>query len=255
MIATTICQAVGAVGHADLAPTARLQRWFGDRCVLLVLDNLEQLADDTAVLGELLTRCPQATLLVTSREPLHLAGECQYAVPVLALPDAVELFVARARAIATSTVIDLSVARSICERVDCLPLAIELAAARTKVLSVASCVRDWTKVCRCSRTGPRDAPRRQRTLTATFDWSFDLLSEDERRLFARLGIFAGGCTLPAAEAVSGANLDTMLGLVDRSLVKTNGERYWMLRTMRDYALERLKQAARRTNCGRLTSDG
>ena len=242
MIATTICQAVGAVGHADLAATARLKRWFGDRRVLLVLDNLEQLADDTTVLGELLTGCPWVTLLVTSREPLHLAGECQYAVPVLTLSDAVELFVARAHAVAPSTVIDLAAATSICERVDCLPLAIELAAARTKVLSVASLRARLDNSLPLLRGGPRDAPRRQRTLTATLDWSFDLLGEDERRLFARLGVFASGCTLPAAEAVSGANLDTMHRLVDRSLVNTDGERYWMLQTMREYAFERLKQA-------------
>jgi predicted ATPase/DNA-binding SARP family transcriptional activator len=241
LIATTICQAVDGVGHADLAPSARLERWFGDRRVLLVLDNLEQLADDTTILGELLTRCPGVKLLVTSREPLQLAGEYQYAVPVLTLADAVELFVARARALAPSRVIDLSMTTSICERVDCLPLAIELAAARTKVLSLADLRARLDRSLPLLRGGPRNAPRRQQTLTATFDWSFDLLSEEERRLFARLGIFAGGCTLPAAEAVSGANVDTMHGLVDRSLVKTDGERYWMLRTMRDYALERLKQ--------------
>ena len=208
---------------------------------MLLLDNLEQLTAGTAVLGELLAECPDVTLLVTSREPLLLAGEQQYEVPVLERGDAVELFITRAHAVKPTIEVGADIAERICERLDCLPLAIELAAARTKALSPAEILARLDTRLPLLTGGPRDAPRRQRTLSATIDWSHELLNSEERRLFARLAVFAGGCTLAAAQAVCGARLDTLQALVDRSLIRTDGERYWMLQTLREYALERLEQ--------------
>ena len=242
LIALTICDALGLTEPAHLAPVARLEQWLMERSVLLVLDNLEQLGGGTAVLGELLAACPGLALLVTSREPLHLAGEHQYDVPVLADTEAIELFIARSRAVAPRISVVPALAAKICERLDCLPLAIELAAARTKVLSPDQILARLDRRLPLLSGGPRDAPQRHRTLKATIDWSYELLSDEERHLFARLAVFAGGCTFAAAQAVCHADLDTLQALVDRSLVRSDGERYWMLQILREYALERLRQA-------------
>lgn len=241
LIASTICRALELHEQIDVAPTTRLEWWLAQRQLLLVLDNLEQLSEGTAVLGELLTTCPGLRMLVTSREPLHLRGERQYEVPVLTDTDAVELFTARAQAVAPRQGVDPELAAAICERLDYLPLAIELAAARIKALSAAKILARLDRRLPLLTGGPRDAPHRQRTVKATIDWSYELLNPDERRLFARLAVFAGGCTLAAAEAVCGADLDTLEGLVDRGLVRTDGERYWMLQILREYALEQLEQ--------------
>ena len=242
LIALTICDTLGLTEPPDLAPVARLEQWLRERSVLLVLDNLEQLGAGTAVLGELLAACPGLALLVTSREPLHLAGEHQYDVPVLANTEAIELFIARSQAVAPRLRVDPALAAKICERLDCLPLAIELAAARTKALSPDQILARLDRRLPLLSGGPRDAPQRHRTLKATIDWSYELLSEEERRLFARLAVFAGGCTFAAAQAVCQADLDTLQALVDRSLVRSDGERYWMLQILREYALERLGRA-------------
>jgi predicted ATPase len=207
----------------------------------LVLDNLEQLVEGSGVLAELLSACPGLRLLVTSREPLRLLGERQYEVPVLARADAVELFTTRAHATAPRQAVTSELAAEICERLDCLPLAIELAAARLKALSAREMLARLDRRLPLLSGGPRDAPRRQQTLDATIEWSYELLKRHEQDLFARMAVFAGGCTLGAAEAVCGADLDTLHALVDRSLVGSEGERYWMLQTVREYALRRLEQ--------------
>ena len=207
-----------------------------------MLDNLEQLTPGVGVLGELLAGCPGVRMLVTSREPLHLAGEQQYEVPVLDREDAIELFVARAGAVASNLVIERETAAAVCERLDRLPLAIELAAARTKALSPAEILDRLEHRLPALASGPRDAPRRQRTLQATIDWSYELLTSEEQQLLGRLSVFAGGCTLQAAEAVCDAELDTVEALVDRSLVRSGDGRYWMLQTLREYALERLARS-------------
>ncbi|MGO9973455.1 MAG: ATP-binding protein [Solirubrobacteraceae bacterium] len=205
--------------------------------------NLEQLATGTAVLAELLAGCPGRVLLVTSREPLHLAGEQQFEVPVLDRAEAIELFISRAQALAPSLSVEVELAGAICERLDRLPLAIELAAARTKALPPAEILARLEHRLPLFDGGPRDASLRQRTLRATIDWSYDLLAEHEQRLFARLAVFAGGCTLPAAESLCQAELDTLQALVDRSLLQADGGRYWMLQTLRENALERLEQTS------------
>jgi predicted ATPase/DNA-binding SARP family transcriptional activator len=237
LIAPTICQSLGLAEQPGITPTQRLSEWLRSRSLLLLLDNLEQLAPHTAILGELLATCPHLRLLVTSREPLHLAGEQQYEVPVLQPEDAVELFTARAHAVAPGLIIDPEIARQICERLDRLPLAIELSAPRTKTLSPAEILIRLEQRLPVLAVGPRDAPRRQHTLQATIDWSYQLLTEHEQQLFARIGVFAGGFTLPAAESVCQADLDTLQALTDRSLIKAQDGRYSMLETIREYALE------------------
>ena len=251
LIAATICQALEIGEQIELTPARRLERWLAHRRLLLVLDNLEQLAEGACVLGELLAACPGLTLLVTSREPLRLAGERQYDVPVLARGDAIELFTTRAQAVKPSIEIDPEVAAGICERLDCLPLAIELAAARTKALAPGEMLTRLDTRLPLLTGGPRDAPSRQQTLKTTIDWSYELLEDEQRRLFARLSVFAGGCTLAAAEGVCGAELDTLQALVDRSLVRHDGERYWILPTLREYALERLEQTGEAKELRRL----
>jgi predicted ATPase/DNA-binding SARP family transcriptional activator len=239
LIVPTISHALGLAEVPNKTPVARLKGWLSQRELLLVLDNLEQLAPGTSVLGELSTSCPGVRMIVTSREPLHIRGEQQYEVPVLEPEDAVELFVARAGAVAPHVSIGREIASAICERLDRLPLAIELTAARAKTLSPPQMLDRLEHHLPVAAGGPRDAPRRQRTLQATADWSYALLNTDEQRLFVRTSVFAGGFALPAAEAVCDADLDTLTALVDRSVVKTDGERYWMLQTLRDYALDKL----------------
>jgi predicted ATPase len=231
LVVPTIARTVGARDG--------LVEHLGDRRMLLLLDNLEQLLGVAGKLGELLERLPNLKLLVTSREPLHLGAEQEYPVGPLREPEAVELFVDRATAVRPDFA-DEEVAAEICRRVDCLPLALELAAARAKALSAAELLRRLDRRLPILTGGPRDAPERQRTLRATIAWSHDLLEPDEQGLFARLAVFPGGCTLEAAEGVCDADLDTLAALVDKSLVRREGERYWMLETIREYALECLE---------------
>jgi predicted ATPase/DNA-binding SARP family transcriptional activator len=242
LIAPVICQALGIGEQPDLAPAQRLQEYLGDRELLLVLDNLEQLTAGVGVLAELLAGCPGVRILATSREPLRLAAEQRYEVSVLDPEDATELFIARAKAVAPSLTIEREPAVAVCERLDRLPLAIELAAARTTVLSPAEMLDRLERHLPVLASGPRDAPRRQHTLQATIDWSYGLLTEEEQGLLVRLSVFAGGCTLRAAEAVCDAELDALEALVDRSLVRVDRGRYRMLQTLREYALEKLARS-------------
>jgi predicted ATPase/class 3 adenylate cyclase len=213
-------------GDGDLAAIV------GERELLLVLDNLEQVIDAAAELAALVEACPNLHLLATSREPLRVRGEVEYDVLPLADPDAVELFCLRS-ALESSPEVE-----QLCRRLDNMPLALELAAARTKALTPAQILDRLDERLDLFRGG-RDADERQRTLRGTIEWSHDLLDQDERRLFARLGVFAGGCTLEAAETVACADLDTLQSLVEKSLVRHTDNRFWMLETIREYAAERL----------------
>ena len=214
------------------------------RQALLVLDNFEQVVDAAPGLAGLLGAAAAVKFLVTSREPLQLSGEWGYAVPPLPQADAIVLFTERARALRTDFEPDDAVAE-VCRRLDGLPLALELAAARVKVLAPSQMLERLGRCLDLLTTGARDLPARQRTLRATVDWSYDLLGPGERELFARLAVFSGGWTLDAAGAICDADLDTLESLVAKSLAGQAGTRFGMLETLREYALERLEESAGR----------
>ena len=210
-----------------------------DKRLLLLFDNFEHLTEAATDAASLLGRCPNLHLLVTSREPLHVGGEQEYPVPPLAHEEAVDFFTAKARAIRPDFEADEAVP-AICNRLDDLPLALELAAARVKALTPTRILARLDQRLPLLTGGDRDAPERQRTLRATIDWSHDLLTDDEQRLYSRLAVFRGGCTLEAAEEIADADLDTLQSLVDKSLVRHNEGRYWMLETIREHAGEKLE---------------
>ena len=217
-----------------------LAEHIGETATLVLFDNFEHVVEAAGDLAGLLAACPGLDVLVTSREPLHVTGEQEYPVPSLTRAEGVDLFHARARAVKTDVAGDDAVPE-ICRRLDDLPLALELAAARLKVLSPAQILERLEQRLPLLTGGARDAPERQRTLRATIEWSYDLLTDDEKLVFARLSIFRGGCTLEAAEEVTGADLDALQSLVDKSLLRHSRERFWMLETIREYAAERLEQ--------------
>jgi predicted ATPase len=229
--------AAQALGSKDtLAAAVR------DKRLLLVLDNFEHLLDAAGSVADVLGSCPHLTVLVTSREPLHVDGEWEVAVDPLREQEAVELFVQRAAAVRSDFTPNGEVVE-ICRRLDCLPLAIELAAARVKVLPLPALLERLDQRLPLLAGGSRSAPERQRTLAATIAWSHDLLTPPEQELFGRLAVFAGGCTLEAAEEVCGADVDGIASLVDKSLLRRTEERYWMLETIREFAQERLEGLA------------
>jgi predicted ATPase len=211
---------------------------IGERELLLLLDNFEQVIDAGPELALLVERCPNLHLLVTSRELLRVPGERAYPVPPLVPEDATELFLARARATQPDFVPDLGLPE-LCATLDNLPLALELAAARVRVLSVEQLLERLSRRLDFLKAG-RGVDARQQTLRATIEWSHDLLDEHEQHLFARLAVFQGGCTLTAAEQVAGADLDVLQSLVDKSLLRRADGRFRMLETIREYSLERLE---------------
>ena len=219
----------------------KLVQVLAGRRRLVLLDNAEHLLPDLADSVALLREIEGPTLLVTSRERLQLQGEQVYPVSPLAPGDGVRLFVARARALDPSFDGD-GVISELCERLENLPLALELAAARTQLFSPRQLLDRLAQRLDLFRGG-RDADPRQRTLRATITWSYDLLDQEEQRLFARLSVFAGGCTYEAAEKVGGATPDALQSLLDKSLLRRRdteaGPRFWMLETIREYAEEQL----------------
>lgn len=227
-----------ATAAQTLGAAEELREHIGDRHMLVLFDNFEHVMAAASELGELLESCPRLDLVVTSREPLHLAAEREYAVPPLDRAEAVAFFSARARAVKADFEANGEV-WDICLRLDDLPLALELAAVRVKALSPGQIRERLEQRLPLLTGGARDLPERQRTLRATIEWSFDLLAEDEQRLFRRLSVFAGGCTLAAAEQVADADIDTLHSLLDKSLVRRLGGRFWMLESIREYAAESL----------------
>ena len=212
---------------------------IADRRLLLVLDNFEHLIGAADELSGLLAVCPNLKLLVTSRELLQLPGEQAYPVPPLEPRDATELFTARARA--TDPRFEPGpIVEQLCSRLDNLPLALELAATRVAVLSPEQLLDRLSKRLELLKAG-RGVDPRQQTLRATIEWSYDLLDDEERLLFERLSVFRNGCTLEAAEEVCEADIDTLQSLIHKSLVRRQGERFWMLETIREYAAEQLEQ--------------
>jgi predicted ATPase/DNA-binding CsgD family transcriptional regulator len=304
LVIPTIAQTLNVREAGDEPIQARLLGWLRDKRLLLVLDNFEQVVDAAPVVTGLLATCPALKIVVTSRVRLRVTGECEYPVPPLSLParreargarrededdprasrlapehsDAVRLFVERARAIRPDfalTVETAPVVADICRRLDGLPLAIELAAARTKVLAPPALLARLGRTLPLLAGGRRDLPARQQTLRDTIAWSYDLLDHDEQVLFRRLSVFVGGFTLEAGEYVSResrvesreneslshdsrlSTLDVLGSLVDKSLLQRvdgpDGEsRLGMLETVREFALERLEasgegEAIRRTH--------
>ena len=208
--------------------------------MLLLFDNFEQVVEAAADAAALLGSCPGLDLLVTSREPLHLSGEYEFPVPPLSREEGVGLFLARARAVKPDFQVDEAISE-ICRRLDDLPLALELAAARVRALSSAEILERLEERLPLLTGGARDLPERQRTLRAAIQWSYELLEHDERRLFARLAVFRGGCTLESAEEVAEADLDALQSLVDKSLLRRTADRFWMLETIREYADAQLRE--------------
>ena len=260
--ADTVLYALGCTAEPGATATETLCRLVAAREQLLVLDNLEHLLAATPLLADLLGAAPRLKLLVTSRAALDLRAEHRYLLDPLALPDSREpsavaaapataLFIARTAARDPAFQLTAGAAEAIvtvCARVDGLPLAIELAAARTATLSPQEIAYRLDRALTMLGPGARDAPDRQRTLRATLDWSYELLGESERVAFARLAAFAGGCTLDAAYDVAGADLDLIDRLIAQSMLTRraapNGEtRLGMLEPVREYAAERLAALA------------
>jgi predicted ATPase/class 3 adenylate cyclase len=229
-----------AAAHA-LGTKEPLVKHIADRRVLVVLDNFEHLVAASVDVAAVLATCPRLRVLVTSRERLQLSGEREWPVPPLERSDAVELFTQRARALGVDADRNGAVAE-LCARLDDLPLALELAAARTKLYSPERLLQRLGQRLDLLKAGARDADPRQQTLRATIEWSYDLLTLDEQTLFARLAVFVGGCTLEAAEEVCDADPDTLASLLDKSLLRRRGDRFLMLETIREYAAERLAEA-------------
>jgi predicted ATPase/class 3 adenylate cyclase len=226
VLGASVAQSVGAKNG--------LAEHLAGKRTLLLLDNFEQLLAAAVTLSELLERCPDLHLLVTSRAVLRLAGEREYEVAPLSEENAVTLFRERARESEP-----LSAVVEICRRVDCLPLAIELAAARTRVFPPNELLLRLEQRLPLLTGGRRDAPARHQTLHATIDWSYSLLEAEEQRLFARQAVFAGEFTLEDAEDVCGASPDALGSLVEQSLLRRERDRFMMLATVREFAAERL----------------
>ncbi len=263
----TIARALGLQESVARSPLGQLKMALSGHHLLLVLDNFEQVVDAAPPLMDLLASCPRLRLLVTSRERLRVRGEREFVVQPLAVPDpvpladkekllrtgAVALFVERAREIIPDVAFtdeDLPLIAEICRRVDGLPLAIELAAARLKLLPLSALLERMTQRLAVLTGGARDLPERQQTLRNTIAWSYELLSEREQRLFRRLAVFVGGCTLEAVEALSAMLdgckpadiLDEITSLLDKHLLsqeRREGQerRLRMLETIREYGLE------------------
>jgi predicted ATPase/class 3 adenylate cyclase/Tfp pilus assembly protein PilF len=215
-----------------------LASYIADRRLLVLFDNFEHVMEAASALSELLISCRNLKLLTTSREPLHLAGEQEYSVQPFAPEEGIAFFLARARAVKPAFEADEAVAE-ICRRLDELPLALELAAARVKALSPTQILERLGQRLPLLTGGARDTPERQRTLRATIEWSYDQLALEEQVLFRRSSVFAGGFTLDAAEGVVEADVDTLQSLVDKSLLRHSGERYLVLETIREYGRELL----------------
>ena len=258
IVAVAVIRALGLPDQPGRATMDTLLRFVGDRRMLLVLDNCEHLLDASAALVvALLGGCPAVSLVATSREPIGVGGEVSWRVPSLSLADeAIELFTDRARQVRPDfrlTDEDAAAAAEICRRLDGVPLAIELAAARVRVLSLIEIRDGLHDRFRLLTGGARTAVRRQQTLRASVDWSHALLTEPERVLFARLAVFMGGFDLDAAQAVAGGGdveryqvLDLLTLLVDKSLVVAESAsgrtRYRLLETVRQYAQEKLGES-------------
>jgi predicted ATPase/class 3 adenylate cyclase len=283
LVASTLSGALSVSESAGRALKEDLRDYLSDKELLLVLDNFEQVVDAAPLVGELISGCPGLEVLVTSRVSLRIYGEHEYAVRPLELPDpshlppietlrqyeAIRLFTERAHAANTQfslTKENAPAVAEICARLDGLPLAIELAAARIKLLSPQAIGSRLGNPLKFLTGGARDLPERQRTLRGAIAWSHALLDEGEQALFARLSVFSGGCALEAVETVCDAEGDLLVdifeglsSLVDKSMLRqeerTEGEpRFVMLETIREYARERLDVSGEAEEIGRMHAE-
>jgi predicted ATPase/class 3 adenylate cyclase len=258
LLLATVADAVGSRREPGAAPLDVLASALDDERTLLVLDNFEQVSAARNDVAALLEAVPVAVVLVTSRQALRLRSERRYPLAPLADTPAQHLFAERAAAVSPGFALDdrnAAMVAEICRRLDGLPLAIELAAARTRLLPPAALLDRLRQRLDVLGSGPVDLPERQRTLRATMDWSFDLLGPHEQAVFTGLAVFAGGCSLAAAEAVCGPPdeldvLDALAALLDASLLLESDEsaaepRLHMLETVRRYALEKLATSSDR----------
>jgi predicted ATPase/class 3 adenylate cyclase len=240
-----VLQTIGDRIGASSSDSAAVAAAIGRRRTHLVLDNLEHLLPDAArPIADLAAEAaPALRVIATSREPLRIQGEVELDLPPLADDEAEALFLERARAVRSDTSSTPAVVQ-LCRKLDCLPLALELAAARTKLLTPEALLERLSDRLNLLR-GTRDADPRHATLRTTIAWSYELLTDEEQRLFQRLAVFRGGCTLESAESVCDADLDVLGSLLDKSLLRRrmgrlDEGRFWMLETIREYAVERLE---------------
>ena len=268
LVPSTIAGPLGVKESAEQPLTESLKGYLREKELLLILDNFEQVLEGAPVVGELVAACPKLKVLATSRIPLRLYGEQEYAVPPLALPDprvlppvevltqyeAVRLFVERARAVKAEFSVtneNAPAIAEICARLDGLPLAIELAGARVRILPPQKMLERLSNRLKLLKGGARDLPTRQQTLRGAIDWSHDLLEEEEKTLFGRLSVFSGGRTLEAIEEICDpeGDLDALEGvesLVEKSLLRQeegpeDEPRFVMLETIHEYAREKLEE--------------
>jgi predicted ATPase/class 3 adenylate cyclase len=272
LVVPTVARTLGLIEASNQPPVELLKGYLRDRHILLVLDNFEQVLKAAPLMDEVLHSAPSIKALVTSRTPLRLYGEHEFPIPPLSLPEsqattsaehladygAIRLFLDRTRAVNPGFSLTQENARAIaeiCERLDGLPLAIELAAARTKLLPPQALLSRLGNRLKLLTGGARNLPERQRTLRNTIEWSYEMLDGGEKTLFARLAVFSGGGTLEAIEAVSDAGgdlsvdpLEGVSSLLDKSLLRQEVEqgdesRFEMLETIREFALEKLEESA------------
>jgi len=278
LVTSSVAQVLGVRESGDQPLLEGIKDYLQDKRLLLVLDNFEQVLEAAPQAGEILSAAPRLKVLATSRIPLGIYGEREYAVPPLAIPDpkrlptlevlsqyeAVRLFIERAEATKAGFEItseNAPAVAEICARLDGLPLAIELAAARIKLLPPSSILARLTNRLKLLTGGARDLPERQRILRGAIEWSHTLLDEGEKTLFARMAIFSGGRTLEAIEAVCDAQgdlpmdaFDSVSSLVDKSLLRQEegpeGEpRFMMLETIQEYAREKLRESGEAEEIG------
>lgn len=263
LVPGVVAQMLGLREQVNSSLAEQVRAFLHHKHLLLVLDNVEQVLDSASFVAALLASCPRLLVLVTSRTPLHLRAEQELQLSPLPLEDAVALFRERAQAVRPARTYAVSEVAAICEQVDRLPLAIELAAMHIKVLSLPELQERLTHRLAFLRGGARDLPPRQQTMEDAIAWSYELLTEHQQRCFRALGVFVGGWKLEAAEAVGFASGEvaaeesilTLAALVDASLVQaemSTGEavRFGMLELLRDYALQQLHAAEEEEQCRR-----
>jgi len=283
LVASAIAQTLGIKEIGSTLISESLKQHLRGKQLLLLLDNFEQILGAAPLIAELLATSARLKILVTSRACLHLRGEYEFPVPPLTVPDlrqlpspealvqyaAVELFVERARAVKSDFAVtdeNASAVAEVCARLDGLPLAIELAAARAKLLSPHALLARLENRLKLLTGGARDLPAHKQTMRKTIEWSFELLDEEEKKLFRRLAVFVGGCSLEAAGYVCAGTgdlaidvFDGLTSLVDKSLLyvkerKTGESRFLMLETIKEYGLEQLTKSGESEGLQRLHAE-